>query len=222
MLIHGAGKGAIVVDTRQIDKLAMELRGFEKEVAMAAWSALTRTRYHVITVVGREVAKVYNIKASEIKLPSNQKEKRTSVVKIFIKMPDVDDLSTSIEYTGRTLTMMHFGIKPLEKFGLPTKVTPEMPVKVKIKKRGGYKKIKSNPKPFVFMFPTNKNLNVWHRTGKKFYPIEPFRTLSVPQMITNADIGDKIAKAAEEMLGKRLVHEIIRVMTTKSTRVQRG
>lgn len=216
------GKGAIVVDTKQIDKLALELKGFEKEVVTAARFALNRTMSHVMTVTGREVSKVYNIKVSEIKLPSNRKEGKTAIVRIFLKMPEPNDLSASIEYSGRTLTMMHFGIKPQEKFPPPKKNTPERPVKVKIKKVGGYKKINTNPKPFVFMFPTNKNLNVWRRTGKKFYPVEPLRTLSVPQMITNAEIQEKIAKAAEEMLGKRLEHEIIRTMTTTSRKVTRG
>lgn len=217
------GKGAIVVDTKQIDKLALELKGFEQEVATAARYAINRTIDHVMTVTAREVSKVYNIKASEIKLPkeASKKEHKNAIVKIFIKAPGPSDLTSHIEYTGRTLTMMHFGIKPQKKFSIPSKISPEVPVKVKIKKSGGYKKLNIDPKPFVFMFPTNKNLNVWHRTGKTFYPVEPLRTLSVPQMITNEDITKSIAKAAEEMLGNRLEHEIIRIMTSTQKRIRK-
>ena len=213
-------RGITVIDTRQIDRLAIELRGFEHEIVTASYHAIKRALDSALTVTAREVSKVYNIKAAEVKLPKDATTAaiRNKIVNIRIKKPSMNDLSSSVEYKGRTLTFTHFGITPQKKM-LPTRV--EQPVKVKVMKTGGFKKLLANPKPFVFKFPTNVKFNVWHRTGRSFYQIEPIRTLSVPQMITNAEIQSKISQAIETTFNTRLEHEILRSMTSSSRNVSR-
>lgn len=198
---------AIVVDAKEINRLAIELKGFDKEIKGAFRSAINRTFSHVQTVTAREVTKVYNISKEEIK-PPNSGKKKNDIVKIKVDLPTTSHLHATIQYVGRTLTMMHFEIDPQIKFPIPDRFTPETPVKVKIKKSGGFKKLNTDPKPFVFKFPTNHKLNVWKRTSKRFYPVMPIRTLSIPQMITNDHISKVIQEAASTMLQKRIEHEV--------------
>ncbi|TZE81998.1 phage tail protein [Calorimonas adulescens] len=204
-------KGGIIVDTKQLDRLTIELKGFEKEVGEAAYHALNRTIDHVITQVGRIVPKEYAIKANDVK----------ESFKGGIKRPSKNDLTASITSKGHTLSLAHFPHSP--------QMPPASGRKYKVKatiKRGSRKLINTEPKPFIAptgaKSPDKVQYNVFRRLGKERLPITVIRTLSVPQMITNEKVAEQIQKAAQEKLDERLEHEITYRMTSINKNIKKG
>ena len=90
----------INIDTKQIERLAKELKGFEKEVAEATYHALNRTVDHVYTQIGRIVPQSYAIKKKDV-TDSLKKNK-----------PSRSKLEASVTSTGHTLSFAHFPYTP--------------------------------------------------------------------------------------------------------------
>lgn len=220
-------KGGIIVDTKQLDRLTIELKGFEKEVGEAAYHALNRTIDHVITQVGRIVPKEYAIKAKDVK----------ESFKGGIKRPSKNDLTASVTSKGHTLSLAHFPHSPQ----MPPAAGRKYKVKATIK-RGGRKTINTEPKPFIAPTgakspdesPDKVQYNVFRRTGafkiaekgryvgKLREVIMPVYTLSIPQMITNEKVKKQIEKVSQEKLDERLEHEIIYRMTSINKKIKKG
>lgn len=190
----------LFIDTKKIDILTVELKGFEKEVGIATYHALNRTLDQVVTQVGRIVPKVYAVKSKEVK----------ETFAGGIKRPSKSDLSASVTSCGHTLSIAHFPHTPTApKAG-------KYKVKATIKKDGGRKIISTTPKPFLMSTGAKSSdktpYNVFKREGKSRLPIAPIRTLSIPQMITNENVGVQIQEFATEKMNERLQHEIERAM----------
>lgn len=187
-------KEVITVDTKQIDRLVLELKGFEKEVGEATYHALKRTVDFIATQIGRIVPKSYAIKSRDVK---------DTLKKIY---PQKSNLSAGVQSKGHTLSFYHFPHSP--------KTRPanrkRYKVKVTIKRDAGSQTVNTDPKPFIATL--NGIDHVVKREGKERKPIIVLRTLSVPQMITNENVGEQIQKAAMEKFNERLEHEIIRSM----------
>jgi len=191
----GYGRKEIRIDTSQLEVLAKELKGFEKEVASATYHALNRTIDQVITHVARTVKQNYSIK-----------DKMKDIKDTFrggIKKPTKTDLTASLTSRGHTLSFAHFPYTP------KTRLKKQKPVKVRIKS----KQIASKK---GFVAPTGAKsadkiqYNVFKRLGKERLPIAPIRTLSIPQMISNENVSESIQKFAQEKFNERLQHEITR------------
>ncbi|PNT91287.1 phage tail protein [Clostridium thermosuccinogenes] len=193
----------INIDTRQIERLAKELKGFEKEVAEATYHALNRTVDHVFAQVGKIVPKSYAIKKKDV----------TETLKK--NKPSRSSLEASVTSTGHRLSFAHFPYTP--------KTPRRKTVMVQIKKSKG--KIPSK-KGFVATTgakdPDKIPYNVFKRLGKGRLPIAPIRTLSVPQMITNEKVGEQVQQSAQAMLEQRLDHEITRIMTSMNKEIRRS
>lgn len=191
----------ITIDTAPIERLARELKGFEKEVAEATRLALNRTVDYTLTQAARHVSQAYAIKQKEVK-------DSFSVAK-----PSKTDLAAKLTSWGHTLSFAHFPFTPKTAKRSRRSVFDTM-VTVIIKKPKG--KIISK-KGFVASTGAKDKekvqFNVFKRLGKERLPIAPIRTLSIPQMITNEQVAGKIQAAAQAKMEERLEHEIIRIMT---------
>jgi hypothetical protein len=200
----------IFIDTKQIDRLTIELKGFEQEVGEATFHALNRTIDHVVTQVGKIVPKSYAIKSSEVK----------ESFKGGIKRPSKNNLEASLTSKGHTLSFAHFPYTPKRPRRGGRSVFQNA-VMVTIKKSKG--KILSK-KGFVASTGAKSvdktQYNVFMRLGKSRLPIAPIRTLSIPQMITNEGIGEQIQDIANKKLSERLEHEIIFRMTSSGKRIK--
>jgi hypothetical protein len=185
----------VSIDVTPLNKLAKELKGFEKEIPGAVSSALNRTIQHVYTKVGSIVVENYAVKSSDVK----------ATMKSNVSKATKGKLSASILSRGHTLSFAHFPYSP-------KKPGTGRYVKVKIKKQSGYKEVKTPNRPFVA--PTGARsedkiqFNVFIREGKARKPIMPLRTLSIPQMITNKTTEEKITEVANNKLAERVDHEI--------------
>lgn len=190
----------ILIDTKKIETLTIELKGFEKEIGEATYHALNRTLDQVVTQVGRIIPKEYAIKAKEVK----------ATFAGGIKRPTKSNLEASLTSTGHTLSLAHFPHTP------STPSSKKYKVRATIKK-GVRKTINSNPKPFVMSTGAKTSdktqYNIFRREGKQRMPIKVLRTLSIPQMITNEKLTDQIQEFATEKMNERLQHEIERAMT---------
>lgn len=216
-------KQDITVDTKKLDRLTIELKGFEDKVGLAAYRALNRTIDGTITQVGRIVPKSYAIKPTEVK----------ESFKGGIKRPTVKDLNASITSWGHTLSLAHFPHTPTKPpvtrmgFGAGGGVAGRAyKVKVTIKKDGGRKTLNTSPLPFIASTgarsPDKTQFNVFRREGKSRLPIVVPRTLSIPQMITNTKVADQIQEQAAQKFEERLEHEIIWAMTSAAKAIEKG
>lgn len=173
----------IVIDTSQLNRVVKGLGYFEKEMPGAAISAVNRTLDYVNTKVGRLVTAEYRVKVSDVKATITKNKARKGKLLAFLKSE------------GQRLTLARF------KFGSSKKA-----VKVKIKKRAGAKIVDTDPKAFV------QNINgreqIMKRRGKKRYPVDVLRTISVPQMIDSLKVSENIQKEANKKLAERIDHEI--------------
>lgn len=192
-------KDNIFVDTKQLNKIVIGLKGFEKEMPGAVASALNRTVDHINTKLGRIVTQKYAIKTSDVK--STIKKNKAAK----------GDMSASLVSKGYTLSFAHFPHSPETPIiAMVLGVRHEKArVKVKIIESKGKIISKSG-----FIAKTGAKsadkipYNVFHRLGKSRFPIAPIRTLSVPQMIGNEEVEKQIQNIANEKLNERIEHEI--------------
>jgi len=207
----GRNSAIIDIDTTQIERLTKELKGYEKEVAEATRLALNRTIDFTITQAGREVSNLYAVKQKEVKDSFNG----------GIKKPTKTKLEASIMSKGHTLSLAHFPFTPkTAKRG--KKSVFQNAVFVKIKKARGSVLVKNGFVGHTGATSAEKTqYNVFMREGKKRLPIMPIRTLSIPQMITNDNVGEKISLAASQKLNERLEHEVVRIMTSTQKKVSK-
>lgn len=178
----------ISIDASSLNKVMDKLKDFEKEIPQAVRQALNRTIDHVYTQTGRIVTKHYNITVREVK-DSMSKRKASS-----------GSLDAHVKLRGKRFTLGRFLPGGL---GSKSKVA-----KVKIKKTAGYKRVGGEPKAFVQK--VGGNAHVMRRESQTRYPIEVMRTIATAQMVGNLDVKHKIQESANEMLGKRIEHEIER------------
>ena len=183
------------VDIKSLDRIAIELKGFESEMPGAVTSALNRTLDHINTRVGKIVTQNYAIKQKIVK----------GTIKKYKARPG--RLGASLISRGHTLSMANFPHSPSSP-GSKNKGS----VKVKIKKNKGKEAIKTNPKPFLTTTGAKSadktQYNVFRRTSESRFPITVIRTLAVPQMIGSDAVEGIIQKDAIKKLDERITHEI--------------
>lgn len=186
------------VDVRSFKRLKIELNKVQDQIPNATASALNRTLQYTKTNTDKIVREKYSVKSERVK--KGLKEHKANK----------NDLNAWLESKDHTMTMASFPHNP-QKAGSRRKN-----IKVRIKKNEGYKPISPSTdpvsgrtlKPFI---QTSKNATlIWHRVGKNRFPIFPFRTLSVPQMISDKSTIDTIQSMAQKKLQERMSHEVNR------------
>lgn len=173
----------IIIDTTQLNKVVKGLGNFEKEMPAAAISAVNRTLDYVNTRLGKLITTEYNIKVSDVKATITKSKARKGNLLAFLKS------------TGPRLTLGRFV------FG-----RSKGAVKVKVKKSDGAKAVRTDPKAFVQVLSGRKQ--VMKRQGKKRFPVDLLRSISIPQMIDSLNVSEKIQEEANKKLAERIEHEI--------------
>lgn len=178
---------SINVDVSSLTRIVSGLSNFQREMPGAISSSLNRTVDFMNTRTGKLVSGEYEISAKDVK---------KTIKKI---KSSKGSLKAGIKSTGGTLTFSHF------------KFTPKVPgrrgkVKVKVKKKEGYKEIRTAQNVFVQVITGKTQLVT--RTGSARLPIHILRSLSVPQMIGNENVGNVVRLEASRKLEDRVQHEI--------------
>lgn len=185
----------ITVDTKELKRLVIGTKNFEKEIAGAIASALNRTVDFVNTRVGRIVTGVYAIKGADVKKTIRKYKAQKG------------DLSAKLQSKGHPLSLAHFPHRPettIISRSLGVK-HPKAQVKVKVKK-GSMQNLKVAPN--AFLQKANGTYNIFKRVGQERKPIVVLKTLSIPQMITNETVGVDIQKLAQDKMNERIAHEV--------------
>lgn len=196
---------AITIKVKNIEAIAQRLRKQSEQAEKAIKATANDMRNRVPGWVATEVTGTYNIKKSEVmpaKKGKNGKVKKT-VGNIAARGVTVN--SVQIVYQGRVLTPVHFGMKP-KKLTPGAKGRKRKPITAEIKK-GQRKALHSDA-----FLGSNKGGGYipFKRSGAKRYPIESIKTLSLPQMVENEAVYEKIQKVINTELSKRLEHNVKR------------
>ncbi|MBN1071152.1 hypothetical protein DVV81_08210 [Clostridium botulinum] len=174
------------IDDSELKKAVSKLNNVPKEIPKATASAINRTLTFTRKRVNQEVRKTYNIKSAEV----------TKTLEIH--KANASNLTASIISKGNRLTLGRFGRNT-------GNWTNGKPVKVKVKK-SGVKTVNTSPKSFVTALTGNSH--IVKRVSNKSYPIKVLHTLSVPQMISNQNISEKVQGEAGQKLQERINHEV--------------
>lgn len=190
--------------------------------------------------IASETALVYNIKKSDIN-PSRIERSNGKDAAVSVSVSGETFESISIVYTGRTLTPIHFSMSPRVpnrqklkrkraipgsniKFGNSVKYGDSKVGMVPIYKKysigmavfkGSRWKIKGKrDMETPFLAPVKKGSDkyiVFQRKGKDRTDMYSVRTLSVPQMLGNSTVQEKIDKRITESVEQRLQHHLDRL-----------
>ncbi|PAQ15067.1 hypothetical protein CD798_08470 [Bacillaceae bacterium SAOS 7] len=178
----------VEIDREMLNSVINQLGTMEKKAPQVISAALNRAMTNVASNVSKEVRQQYNIKAGDIK-DTLEKTRSTK-----------SSLSAVVGSKGNLV--------PLDRFKVsPRKVSPKRktPIKVGVKKNG--------MKPLGSAFVGDiSGIKVIKRRNKKRLPIARLFGPSVPQMVGNEVIVEKINQEGQETFYRRLDHEINRIL----------
>lgn len=164
--------------------------------------------------IADEVVATYNIKKSEI-TPSKTGKKKAGGISVSAKALD----AVSFEYRGRYLTPVHFGMTP--------KTPPRgksYTLKAEVRKGqkkviGRYRNTRTKGGPFA-----QKSHNVlmgtgntqeggvdwipFQRVSKKRKNLHVWKSLSMPEMITDREVSARIESVLADNIQKRVEHQM--------------
>ncbi len=219
----------LTVDEKVYKSMTVAFKDFPKECDIATYHAINRTLDSCKSKLGRIIRTRYAV------------DKKAIEETMRVNRPSQRDPSASISFTGYTLSMAHFPHTP----GTPRK--NKYQVRTEIIKGG---KIGMGRKAFIAptgaMSADKVQFNVFARKGPYVTPsaksswsgrtyktgpkrgmqilrqeIAPIRTLSVPQMVTNANVAEEILAHAGEVFEKRLAHELERAIMNIDKKVKK-
>lgn len=188
--------------------------------------------------IASEAASVYNIKKSDIN-PSSTEESTSKKPASYVSICGDTIETVSIVYVGRTLTPIHFSMSPRvpgrQKMkgrravpgeginfsrawrGAPVGLVPiykRYAISMAVFKGSRWKIRGKKDMSTPFLAPVEEGSSkyiVYQRTGKKRTEMYSVRTLSVPQMLGNSTVQEKIDKRITESVEKRLQHHLDRL-----------
>lgn len=159
--------------------------------------------------VSQEVVREYNIKKKDV---NENKKGVKNAGKIRVGGVSLDNIE--ILYQGRVLTPTHFDMKPTAPvpwYECYWNYEEANTVTMKVFKKGSRKALGHK----VFLARSGGAGTTYipfQREGRKRLPIQSIKTVSVPQMITNETVEENIYKRISEELGKRLDHNLKRIL----------
>lgn len=174
------------IDDSELKKAVSKLSNVPKEIPKATAAAINRTLTFTRKRVNQEVRKTYNVKSSDI----------TKTLEIH--KANSSNLTAYIISKGGRLTLGRFA----RNTGSWKKGKP---VKVKVKK-SGIKTVNTSPRAFISGLTGNNH--IVKRTGASRYPIKVLHTLSIPQMISNDNVSERVQEESSQKLQERINHEV--------------
>lgn len=200
------------------DKLLKKLKKLDNGVELAIEQTMRDVGKRAPAQVSKGIRQFYAVDASGIKS-----------AKTTIK---VDGQAVSIEYSGRTLTPIHFKMSPASIDPRGRQETKDLipGQKIAFNNTPGQVAAVGQPRPYTVRMTVKKGHRVaiggdaylqhaggsgpvipYQRKGAGRGPVHAVHTVSVPQMIDN-DARPEIERRVDELLEKRFGHYIDRIM----------
>lgn len=205
----------LTIQAKDLDRLAARLAKNANQAKKALTATGSDMKKRVPGWAGTAVTEVYNIKKQEVTPTKTGKPKKTAGT---IRVEGATVSSVEITYTGRPLTPTHFGMTPrtLTKRANTNTNTKRKKKKARKKtqitaviKKGQKKSLGSN----VFLGSNRGGGYIpFKRSGRKAYPIESVKTVSLPQMIDNPNVRETLTEKINKGLEERLEHNIRRYL----------
>ena len=210
------------------DKVMKELEKMQKAPKKVVEMTMKEFQKRAPSWVAQEVTSVYNIKKAEV-TPTKKNNYKPKAGSIKAEGKTLDSLA--LIYRGRTLTPVHFGMTPKapreaytlkaeikkgdkKTLGQVKKLTKKQRKNIgkNLSKQGTQN---SNKSPIMLMHTGNKkeggtNYIPFQRQSKNRKDIKAVKTLSMPQMVSNAEVEKNIYSAISDKLGKRFEHYVDR------------
>lgn len=181
------------IDRELLEDIIDRLGTMSNKAPQVISSALNRALTNVASNISKEVRQDYNIKAADIKSTLDKTRASKS------------NLSAIVRSRGNLI--------PLDRFKVsPKKVAPKRksPIKIGVKKDG--------VKPLKGAFVSDiSGIKVFKRQGKTRLPIDRLFGPSVPQMLKNEEIRERINREGQETFYRRLDHEINRILERRAS-----
>lgn len=173
----------IYVDTSDLEKLMKKFDGFPDQVRSSLNNTLNRTINRVKTNTQKEVKKEYAVNRSIKKV-------------MYDKRSKLSTLTAEVGVTDTRIKMGDFKFSAAQN-------SQRSPITVTIKKSNGA--VTSTAQPPLFM---GKN-QIYHRTpNDPKYKVGWAFTLSIPQMVSNEEVYQRIADDAHDFMLKRFEQDI--------------
>jgi len=123
----------------------------------------------------------------------------------------IANLSASLRFQGSRVPLYEFGVRP--RLPRPAR-PPRVGASVLVKHQSGRSKIAGS---FVADMPV-RGLSLYYRPGRDRDKVLKLYSISVPQMVSDADASDQIMDGARLRFNKNLDHEIDRFFAKKGLR----
>ncbi|MCE4048027.1 phage tail protein [Bacillus sp. Au-Bac7] len=177
------------IDRTLLSNVQNRLGPFPNKAPDVITRALNRAMTNVAASISREVRQEYNIKASDVK--NTLSKTRASKSR----------LSAIVTSRGQVIPIDRFKVSP--KTVQPRR---KKPIKMAVKKGSGLVAVKG---PFVVNI---NGIKVFRREGEKRLPVKRVMGPSVPQMIGNQEVVNKINQSGYETFLSRMDYEINRAL----------
>lgn len=173
----------------QIEKAAKALTGFEKHLPKVTANAVNRSAQSARSELVRSAREEYEVKAGDVRGT------------IRITSATTSEPTAIVVSRGSPVPLARFSVRPKTVNG-----SRRTPIRVSVKKGSAVSLDRG------FIYRTGKGVNVFERVGTPRLPIKKLYGPSVPQMLNNDKVASAVVEKAQEVLEKRLDHEISRVL----------
>ena len=230
--------GYIYVDASSLNRVVEVLEGSPAEIQKTVGRILFRVRDNAKAEIIRQIPKIYAISPSMVRSAITRERRR------FVRVGQEENEQISITVVGNPLNLVRFihtPSKPLygdSRLGVMSKVS--ITRSRGLQQIGGRwgKRFGDNPTPPMekknaFLMPTSRSSRdkipffFARRTGypssknSKKEGIEPLASISVPQMMMNPVVSEKIRNYIEEQMAKRVEVELINSVVGMQQNVRR-
>lgn len=189
---------------KNYDKLMKKLNKINKDAEKAVSRTASDMKSRAPAQITKAVTSVYAVKARDVTAAGNA-AKKTAKPNGQIQVAANSYIDNyQFLYSGRLLTPTHFSMTPSTRPAGGKKYN----VKVAIKK-GAKKSLGTG----VFLAPSGAGTTQipFKRSTQKRLPIEAIRTISIPQMITNETVAERIQESLQTLLAERMKHNADRI-----------
>jgi hypothetical protein len=184
----------IQLTTEQIERAQRMLSHIPDASPKAIVRAVNRSAEAARAELSRKLRETYYIKHADI----------TNATKIKPASVDQKRFSATVKVRGTRRELSQFRVSPKT----PNPKNPPKRIRVAVKKSG----LKPLPGAFVNRGMSSGLFHVMKRVGKARYPVHIKYGPSIPEMAGNPEVTAAVEQRAQEMLERRLDHEITRIL----------